>query len=403
MAHRWAGLTIALFLVVVGFTGALLPWNAELTRLGRPTLSAVARPYVGARVLDGIALAERVERATGARVGGIQFAVAPDHVATLSVRPRDDRAPIAFDTVWADPYTGAVRLTYRDGVLADGPQTVMSFLYRLHYELALGRVGQLALGVAALIWTVDCFVGLYLTFPVRRRPASGSGDAAARGWWMRWRPAWLVRWGGGRHRLTFDLHRAGGLWVWPFMLVFAWSGVGFNLAEVHGPVMRVFGAADRVDLPGRSRPLANPPIGLRVAQARGDALLRGIGARRGFTVGAPAYLSYDASNASYRYNARSSLDVVSDGGRTTVYFSAVDGRLLLFDPPVPDNAADAVSAWLDMLHLAQVFGLPYRILVSATGMLVVVLSVTGVLVWTRKRSARILGRTRPRERAVAAA
>lgn len=394
VAHRWAGLTITLFLVIVGFTGALLPWNAELTRLARPSLSAATPPYAGAKVLDGITLAKRVERATGAKVRSIQFDVAPDHIASLSVGPRDEKTRLGYDTVWADPYTGAIRLKYRDGVLADGPQSIMSFLYSLHMELALGRVGRLALGIAALVWTIDCFVGFYLTFPVRRRPLPGPPPATAPGWWRRWKPAWLVRWQGGRHKLTFDLHRAGGLWVWPLLLVFAWSSVGFNLDEVHGPVMRLFGATEWVDLPMTPEPLADPPIGVRAAKARGDQLLREIGARRGFTVVAPAWMSYYADNAVYRYNARSSLDVLSEGGRTTVYFSAVDGRLLKFDPPVSANPANAFSTWLGMLHLAQVFGLPYRVFVSATGLLVVTLSVTGVLIWMRKRSARLLGRSK---------
>lgn len=388
VAHRWAGLTITLFLVTVGFTGALLPWNEELTMLARPKLSAVTPPHPGAHVLDGITLAGRVEQATGAKVVYVDFHVAPDHVASVSVAPRG-AAPLLYDTVWADPYTGAIRLEYRDGALLDGPQTIMSFLYRLHRELALGRVGQLALGVAALIWTIDCFVGFYLTLPIRRRPTPGEPRSAP-GWWSQWRPAWLLRWRAGSYKLTFDLHRAGGLWVWPLLFVFAWSGVGFNLREVSTPVMHLFGATPYIDIPTPRAPLPVPPIALREAQARGDALLRDIGRREGFAVGAPSGISYYADQAAYRYNARSTLDVVSEGSRTTVYFSAVDGRLLKFSPPIDPNPANAFMTWLNMLHIAQVLGLPYRVFVSFIGLLVVVLSVTGVLIWMRKRSARLL-------------
>ncbi len=388
VAHRWAGLTITLFLVVAGSTGALLPWNAELTLAGRPTLAAVTPPHPGARVLDAVTLAERVERATGARVGDIDFDVPSDHVASLYVGPRGTER-LAYDTVWADPYTGAVRLTWRYGRLADGPQAIMSFLYTLHMELALGRFGQLALGIAALIWTVDCFVGVYLTLPIRRETIPGK-PASAPGWWTRWRPAWLVRWRRGPHRLTFDLHRAGGLWVWPLLFAFAWSAVGFNLSEVSTPVMRAFGAADRFEPPAAAAPLPVPPIGLRQAQARGDALLREVGAREGFSVGAPSGMSYDAARAAYRYTARSTLDVVSRGGRTAVSFSAIDGRLLKFDPPIAPSPADAFMTWLNLLHLAQILGLPYRVFVSLMGVLVVTLSVTGVLIWMKKRSARLM-------------
>lgn len=388
VAHRWAGLTLALFLIVVGFTGALLPWNQELTLLARPSLSRAAPPGPGARVLDGITLAEHVERQTGGKVGFIRLDIAPDHIALLSVEPRAGGS-LAYDTVWADPYTGAIRLKYRDGVLADGPQSIMPFLYSVHRELALGTIGQYALGIAALIWTIDCLIGFYLTLPVRQRYIPGK-PLSAPSWWARWRPAWRVRWRGARHKLTFDLHRAGGLWVWPILFVFAWSSVGLNLREVHTPVMRLFGAMEPADIPARVTPLTNPPIPLREALLRGNHLLRAINRRREFKVVQPGWINYDADRAAYRYNVRSSLDVMSEGGRTTVSFSGIDGRLLAFDPPLDDNPANNFTMWLYMLHFTQVFGLPYRIFVSAIGLLIVMLSVTGVLIWMKKRSARLL-------------
>ena len=51
--------------------------------------------------------------------------------------------------------------------------------------------------------------------------------------------------------------------------------------------------------------------------------------------------------------------------------------------------------WATMLHMAQVFGLPYRVATSLLGLLVTMLSVTGVLIWLRKRSARLLSAARP--------
>ena len=39
--------------------------------------------------------------------------------------------------------------------------------------------------------------------------------------------------------------------------------------------------------------------------------------------------------------------------------------------------------------MGMVFGLPYRIAVSLIGMMVTTLSVTGVIIWMKKRSGRI--------------
>ncbi len=51
----------------------------------------------------------------------------------------------------------------------------------------------------------------------------------ANSWWRRWKPAWKIRWAASRYKLNFDLHRANGLWLWPILIVFAWSSVYMNL------------------------------------------------------------------------------------------------------------------------------------------------------------------------------
>jgi uncharacterized iron-regulated membrane protein len=47
-----------------------------------------------------------------------------------------------------------------------------------------------------------------------------------------------------------------------------------------------------------------------------------------------------------------------------------------------------VTNWLSALHQGEVFGLPYRIFVCVLGVMVVMLSVTGIVIWLKKRRAR---------------
>ncbi|WP_311964532.1 PepSY-associated TM helix domain-containing protein, partial [Acinetobacter baumannii] len=87
----------------------------------------------------------------------------------------------------------------------------MPFIYRLHYALALDGVGILVFGVVSLLWTVDCFIGAWLTLPARRA-------GAWRSWWTRWWSSWKLR-GGSSYKLSFNLHRAGGLWTWVLLFM----------------------------------------------------------------------------------------------------------------------------------------------------------------------------------------
>ena len=49
---------------------------------------------------------------------------------------------------------------------------------------------------------------------------------------------------------------------------------------------------------------------------------------------------------------------------------------------------DSITSWVTALHMARVFGLPMKIFVCAMGFVIAALSVTGVYIWWKKRSAR---------------
>jgi len=87
----------------------------------------------------------------------------------------------------------------------------------------------------------------------------------------RWWPSWKLRWRGGSHKVNFDLHRAGGLWVWAVLFVLAWSGVAFNLREAYRPVMETaFDFAPAVDVPPVGAPHAKPRLSWVQAREQGS-------------------------------------------------------------------------------------------------------------------------------------
>ncbi|MGI4877105.1 MAG: PepSY-associated TM helix domain-containing protein [Janthinobacterium lividum] len=389
IAHRWAGLTIALFLIVAGATGSLLAFREELTLATSPASARIAPHRPGARLLDGTTIAERVERATGGDVTFVPLDAPSGRPLRLGVTARPGAPALGYDTVWANPYDGTVQLRSTDGALAEGPQNIMPFLYKVHCSFALGDWGTSALGIAALIWTLDCFVGFYLTLPARRARSAGVG-AHDKSWSAKWRLAWRIKPASRGYRLHFDLHRAGGLWLWPLLLVFAWSAVGFNLPAIHHPVMTALGASPEFEPAVLAAPVSDPPIGLRAAAVRGRGLIDAEAARRGFVVVRDGFLYYVPASATYLYAAWSSLDVSTRDASTMAWFSGIDGRLLRFVPPLGTTTADAATTWFALIHRGAVIGLPYRIFEVVLGLAVVALSVTGILIWMKKRSARIL-------------
>nr|WP_255608806.1 PepSY-associated TM helix domain-containing protein [Methylosinus sp. Sm6] len=380
--HRWVGLSMAAFLVVVGLTGSLLAFYYELERFISPQLFATARP--GVAPLDLATLAERAE-ALFPRGRAQEVSVTTPDQIVVHMTPREESdPPLGFDELFLDPWTGAELGRRASGDLSQGAISLMPFIYNLHWRLAMGDLGFWMLGILAVLWTIDCFVGFYLTLPVSRVK-----------FWSRWKPSWLVKWRGGAFRVNFDLHRASGLWLWPMLFVFAFSSVMMDMRPVYEVAMKAvfpdYRSYREMALSLNRRPNAHPRLDWRAALARGEALMAEQAAARGFATREPLSLQYHERLGAYAYEMRSDRDI-SDRppqGGTGILLDGDTGALLQFLPPKSERLGVTVEHWLYALHMAHVFGLPYQIFVFILGLIIAMLSGTGVYIWWKKRRGRL--------------
>lgn len=396
VVHRVCGLAGAAFLIVVGATGSLLAFLPELNRLATPEFFTAQRagPLLG----PGTLATQVQERLPGVRIRGVflhEQGTAIVGVSPAGVPSSGLAQPPTFDQLFLDPYTGKELGRRLYGAIADGRVNLMPFIYRLHYNLSLGRTGAWILGIAAVVWTLDCLVGLYLTLPVTPHQSGTVADAVAgpkqRRFLRRWLPAWQVKRRASTYRRNFDLHRAGGLWLWLALLVFGWSSVHMNMHDwVYAPVTRLLldYPAQAHELPPRAGLSDHPRLDWRAAQATGERLMAEQASARGFIVLQTVALWIDRQHNTYRYVVRSTLDFQDRRGRTWVSFDADSGALQQMHLPSGQHSGSTVTNWLVSLHEANVFGLPYKVFVSALGAAIVMLSVTGFYLWARKRRAR---------------
>lgn len=402
LLHRYTGLVIAAFLVVAGLTGAPLAWYDELDAALNPQWLRVQPPSPQAQPLSPLLLRAQVQRAyPEARVHFMPLVPEKEGAAIFFIGPGSPPAAQAgaapsHNQVFVDPYTGRVLGGRHWGAL-DGLHNLLPFIYRLHMELALGVVGHRLFGVVALLWTLDCFVGAALTLPAR------GGRTPAGSWWRRWQPAWRVR-RAGAYRIGFDLHRAGGLWLWACLFVFAWSSVALNLHEAYDPVMHtLFESQEARAAPGLSAPAAipapEPAMGWEAGLARGRALMAGVAREKGFTVLHEQRLSYRPHRGDFQYRVRSDRDIRDRRGITSVDFDAATGRLLAVYLPTGEASGDTVTGWLLAWHMADVWGQPFKVAVFLMGLATAGLSGTGAWIWWRKRKGRLAGAARARRAA----
>jgi uncharacterized iron-regulated membrane protein len=383
LAHRYVGLAMATFLLVAGLTGSLLAFYQELDSALNPELRRVQPPFPGAPLLAPFELTERIQAQLPAGQEHLEarLDLRGDEAVEFWIEVSKDK----WKEMFADPYTGAI-LGGRDwGVISLAPLYVMPFMYRLHYSLALDEVGTVLFGVVAVLWTIDCFIGAYITLPPRAR----RGSAAERKPWLkRWLPAWLVR-ASTLFSTVFTWHRASGLWVWAMLLVFAWSAVALNLPDVYNPLMRATVGMATIGhdaLPELSPPYPKPTLTLNEAHGRARELMAEEARTRGFSVEREVSIGYAADHGAFWYRVASSLDISETKPRTQLYFNGQDGRFMSFEAATGIDAGNTITSWIVALHFGSVFGLPYRMFVSIMGIAVALLSVTGVWIWLRKRN-----------------
>jgi uncharacterized iron-regulated membrane protein len=380
--HRWLGLTIALFVVMAGLTGAVIAFNEELDARLNPDLFHVHPRDVSLSPLALRELAEQLE--PRAHVDFVGLNRKPHETAIQYLSARTDPATgapheLEHDQLFLDPYSGELR----GGRQSEGDwgldrRRLMPTLFWLHRTLLIpGHLGEQILGGVALIWLISAVAGLYLTLPERRGNFLRS-----------WRRSWQVRSVRPLARASFELHRALGLWAWIVILLIALSAVRMNLyEEVFKPVAGAVLRFQEVGSTASRHPENRQDFRWEDALAQGRALMAARAARDGFRIRHESYLALDREQGVFTYAVNSSLDVRAHGGDTQVLFAAWGGRELSFAHP-QGSSGNGLAIWLEALHRAHVWGLPHQIFMSLMGLVVVLVTSAGVVLWAKRRGAR---------------
>jgi len=115
-----------------------------------------------------------------------------------------------------------------------------------------------------------------------------------------------------------------------------------------------------------------------------------LGARKGFGVTRPVALNRFEDSRLYNYTALTDLPFPGDQ-TATVFFDADTGAFHADMGTDAGHTGNTITNWLRALHMIvdPVNYLAYRIFVVVVGVVVAMLSITGVYIWWRKRAARL--------------
>ncbi|EIC30072.1 MULTISPECIES: PepSY-associated TM helix domain-containing protein [Methylomicrobium] len=384
--HRYLGLAAALFLLQAALSGCIIAYQQELDAWLNPEL--FDSPAQGP-MLDTADLLARLQREQPQyRVVSLPLTREPGNALQVTVRPADPNQEPAADELFVDPVSAEVLGGRLWGACCFERRHLIPFIYAFHYSLQLpGEVGLWVMGMAAIIWLFESLIGFYLTFPkfsTNRMPAAQSSlnsDPQRKTWLHRWMSVWRIKPSASRTRFNFDLHRAGGLWLFCFMLMLSVSAISLNLRDaVFEPAVSLFSDFTLSPFDVREQraegPLTEAKISFQQVLQTAKTDAAGRGWRR-----PPATMFYNAQYGMFGVGFGETEGL----GLSYLYYDGETGVYLGDYVPGTGTAADVFEAWQLPLHSGRIIGLPGRILVSIIGIGVLLMAVTGTRIWLHKR------------------
>ena len=357
--HLYLGLFIGFLFAFSGLTGSALVFYKAIDEFLNPELLIVEPGTDVARA----PLAEMIAAAQAAVPGGMK--------PTQLVLPRHSQATaiVRFAIPEADG-GGQVRVSvnpFTAEVLGqrEWGGYLMSFLYKLHYTLFLDEVGEIVIGILGLMFLCSLASGIYLWWPKRSRLFR----------------ALTLKCGAKGFRFVYDLHKVMGVYAALVLVVIAFSGVYMIFPQYVKPVVGWFS-------PLTETAPAQLPAGAEAGARRLDVDEIAKIAHDSFPKAELQRIYFPASSEDvYRVTMRQAGEVRKTSGGTRLWINPYDGKVLATRKPQTMSSGDTFINWMFPLHNGEAFGLPGRIIVFAAGFVPMILYVTGLMMWWRKRKA----------------
>ncbi|MBY8827058.1 PepSY-associated TM helix domain-containing protein [Hephaestia mangrovi] len=380
--HFYAGLLCVPLVLWLAATGTIYTW--------RPQIEAwLDRPYEhlaphGPLASPDAEVAAALAAVPGARLHKYQLPAAPDDAVQIVV------GSVGGETrVWLDPTTTRVLKVERE------ERRPMRLVFHLHGELLAGPAGSVLVETAACWAIVMLLTGLYLWWPRGRRGLAG---------------VLYPRLRGGKRVFWRDLHAVSGIWVSVAALFLIVTGLpwaqawGSYLREIRQVTGTLDGPVDWT-IGGRHPGAADDPMlgdhaehggmTMRHAAPRPGELARVIAAVRPLHIAGPVLIAPPLAG---RAGWTATSDAADRPLRSEAVIDGATGAVLATRGFAQRHWIDRLVGYGIAIHEGAFFGLANQIAGTVTALLLAALSVSGVVMWWRRRPTGSLGAPVPLRR-----
>lgn len=362
--HRWLGLTVGLFLMIQGLTGAIMAFRDALEPVVVPSLIVAERP---AR-LPVQGLLDAFHRAhPDAELTRAEFPDAANQAVIFKSTIKKARWLTAID-----PFDGRV---VHDGTATAWP---LEFIFNIHEQLLSGPVGETLIGIEGVALLFLTIAGLSYWWPGMKRLKQGFRlklDGSAD---LRWR----------------TLHRAVGGGVALILLMSATTGVLMVWKEQVRAGMNLVAKTESRPSPkvAKSDGATMLPVDPLIVQAKakyGDTPLRQLR----FSSGGRVVAVFLDGNRTIRAD-----------GTNQIYFNRYDGRELAHYVAGTQSGGAEFLDWIYTVHTGLWGGAVTQAIMLLTGLTLFGMVLSGMWLWftrTRRERARKAARAKDQREKVA--
>jgi uncharacterized iron-regulated membrane protein len=359
--HLWTGLTLGILLALLGLSGSMLVYHDELLEMTQAPVPHAQAPGI-MLPLDALVASAREKFPAKRANATVMLPEKQGDALLVRFQTGSRPGPQRGTDVYVDPASAKV-LDVRSAPY----NAFIGAMHDLHGRLLIpGREGRQVvgwLGVAMLL--LGC-TGIVIWWPRRGQWNAGFRIRRnARGYW-----------------LYRDLHGAVGIWGLVVFLIVSFSGVAIAFPDTVRSIVTL-GAAQR------SAPKFDPRNGPAVEPIK-DREPMGLDATVALVK--TQMPNADVRSISIPAEPRAALRVMigsaEDGPVSTLYVDPWRAKIVATRNLSADGA-DTFMAWQRPLHEGSGWGAFWRILVFLSGLLPSLFVTTGIVMWVKKRRARV--------------
>ncbi|GAB3417797.1 PepSY domain-containing protein [Massilia agilis] len=353
--HFWSGLVVGLWFVLLGLTGSALVFYLDIDRALNPH-TRVEHAVAALPPVESIHQALR--QAYPERDGPWRIELPLDQDTPVMARYYHpaERAGSYFAPmlVTLDPATLQVTSKRFWG------DTVVTWLFDLHYTLLLGKPGLVLVGLAGILCFAVMVTGIQLWWPSKAR------------FWTALRIVPRP----GAVRRAYDMHCSSGVYWLPLLAVLALTGSALAFPDQTRLLLRASPAPAAPITSAHQRDTVSLDQAIATAKARfPDAEVRWVE-------------TSGAGHTPISLRMRQPSEPSRRFPQTRVWLDAGSGAILAAHDPLAANTGARMSYWFHPLHNGEAFGIVGRAAVFLSGFVPLLLFVTGVIRWRHKVRAR---------------